>query len=691
MNIESLLSSRDATIAALRFHSLDLRSSAIAQRASESRDDDPDNSDVEDFEFFDSVREREIRQSVRYPYRHLDFGQLQSSAHTCRLCEVLLSALKRPTTWSGRDRPSVKDEWLVHVGLQLYPNSKGPHIILSAQSPESGLSGRIIFANLLVYTCEDDPTTRLGLRPLRLLPWNTRSEASFKTARMWISDCIEEREHHCMTDNIGSQPVCNTVRPQRLIHVSRSSDELLLRLIDGKTINEPYAALSHCWGPGPWTWITRKSNISTRGCGFVGGELPPCVRDACLVALNLDIPHVWIACLCIIQDDEDDWASEAQCMASIYNGSVVTIAASAARSSQDELFNPKSSSSLPHPSTFEAVECTLSSGAKSTLRFVPDDYDTAFRDEVFETTLAQRAWVCQERLSSRRILHYTASQLFWECEHCLLSEDNAHHGVGPWITCESRMAILSLYRFVDLPPNMSTNAVCGKWYKRIVSLYSGCKLTFPDDKLHAISGLAKLIHDKLNVPYLAGHWHAGDRNLLQSLCWQRVGNGSKGSVYRAPSWSWASQDSAVEWMIGDWTEKWCSNLERAAIAHKDAGSSPYGSVSGGEVVITAPLSQHTLYPRGGGVDDENAIPIHGRGDAELDCVDYPSPMSVYALAMDCSIQYLLLAPVEPGSEVMQRIGAGNYHLGHWPLEYSTKRNAFMDKLVNAPLRTVTII
>lgn len=38
-------------------------------------------------------------------------------------------------------------------------------------------------------------------------------------------------------------------------------------------------------------------------------------------------------------------------------------------------------------------------------------------------TLAERAWACQERVLSPRILHYTTDQIFWECRYRFLTKD----------------------------------------------------------------------------------------------------------------------------------------------------------------------------------------------------------------------------------------------------------------------------
>ena len=115
-------------------------------------------------------------------------------------------------------------------------------------------------------------------------------------------------------------------------------------------------------------------------------------------------------------------------------------------------------------------------------------------------------------------------------------------------------------------------------------------------------------------------------------------------------------------------------------------------------MITGHPSQHTVCPRGSAVRiDGDAIVVHlGRG-AILDLANYPGSTKMYALVIGSRyksnrIQYLLSDPVEPGSEVMRCIGFGDYDdRGHWPLEYSTKREAFMSELNDAPLRTVTIV
>jgi hypothetical protein len=82
-----------------------------------------------------------------------------------------------------------------------------------------------------------------------------------------------------------------------------------------------------------------------------------------------------------------------------------------------------------------------------------------------------------------------------------------------------------------------------------VSFFSGRNLTYKKDRLPAISGLAAEVVRVTGDTYLAGIW---ERDLLAGLSW-RIYLGVDASfdvrsvTYRAPSWSWASVDSKVEY------------------------------------------------------------------------------------------------------------------------------------------------
>ncbi|CZS85940.1 unnamed protein product [Fusarium graminearum] len=92
------------------------------------------------------------------------------------------------------------------------------------------------------------------------------------------------------------------------------------------------------------------------------------------------------------------------------------------------------------------------------------------------------------------------------------------------------------------------NKVLYYWYVHLVGGdYSHRSLTYGEDKLVAIGGFAKARDDIESMGYMVGHWGDDDDELVKSLCWKRGGPGQKAAKYRAPSWSWASQDSIVDY------------------------------------------------------------------------------------------------------------------------------------------------
>jgi hypothetical protein len=76
--------------------------------------------------------------------------------------------------------------------------------------------------------------------------------------------------------------------------------------------------------------------------------------------------------------------------------------------------------------------------------------------------------------------------------------------------------------------------------------YSRRKLIYSSDKLVALSALAKATYSNKRVEYFAGIWKD---SVLGGLLWYRSGPGGKARTQGCPSWSWASQDSAVSYAL----------------------------------------------------------------------------------------------------------------------------------------------
>jgi hypothetical protein len=138
---------------------------------------------------------------------------------------------------------------------------------------------------------------------------------------------------------------------------------------------------------------------------------------------------------------------------------------------------------------------------------------------------------------STRVLHYTATELLFECKtsyRCECMPDRKVSTTTPSLISKAASS-------------KKTNAVYEAW-QHIVEKYSTRDLTVPSDKLPAISGIASKIRQATHSEYLAGIWKG---HLASDLLWSasRLKPGSAGcfalKAWRAPSFSWASLDTAI--------------------------------------------------------------------------------------------------------------------------------------------------
>jgi hypothetical protein len=163
---------------------------------------------------------------------------------------------------------------------------------------------------------------------------------------------------------------------------------------------------------------------------------------------------------------------------------------------------------------------------------------------------SSRGWILQERILAPRVIHFGPNQILWECRELAATE------VYPSGIPQSG-ALTDYNLKAKIPQITEANkpfaaTTIMRWWGKIVDKYSNMNLTQPDDKLPALSGIAKemerlLIRTSPNsggVRYLAGLW---DINFLEQLLWRSYRGGTRPAKYRAPSWSWASVDGNVSY------------------------------------------------------------------------------------------------------------------------------------------------
>ncbi|KAI1427701.1 heterokaryon incompatibility protein-domain-containing protein [Xylaria sp. FL1777] len=377
---------------------------------------------------------------------------------------------------------------------------------------------------------------------------NTGSELCFNQARRWLKTCLTD--HLCHVGREGFTPT-------RLLKIETGCQTL--RLVEGPEIpaNVEYSTLSHCWGPVMPHQLTTKTIVAMK-IAVPTSSLGKTFRDAARIALELGIHYIWIDCLCIVQDSDQDWAAESTQMHRIYGNSTCTIAATSASDSNGGCFQ------LRNPNALAAVRLEFKN-------FPPDAPSKLYLtnagvwwDRFEREPLNCRAWVVQERFLSPRVLHYDSDQIAWEC-NCLTACERFPNGMQTLLAPHSRL----FRREIDSSAqNLQEDTIPG-WalsdlWRPIIRTYTSTGITKPSDRLIAIHGVGLRIQEVCGWTYVAGLFmknmpsqlvwtpmHKSHPSMIPSSSPTSIGQTSRPQVAIAPSWSWASLDGPIN-MLPQW-------------------------------------------------------------------------------------------------------------------------------------------
>lgn len=381
-------------------------------------------------------------------------------------------------------------------------------------------------------------------------------------------------------------------------------------LVESQGSHGQYVALSHTWGKTP-RLVTTAENLTDLKLGIAVSFLPKTFQDAIKITRRLKIKYLWIDCLCIIQDAKD-WEREAASMTTVYRDAYITISASASSDSYSGCFPTRSPGSSypslsalslgnesvgsPHPRIDDGVTLTkpLGNPPGNVLRIhlsedwlpgsltpLPQDVRVGYFgrdvDPLASEPLSTRGWTLQERLLSRRVIHFATDRMYFECETELFSECGFKM---PNVTKWSIPQCIAAHQVARPGPREGISFIVGQhvtadgpekhhgWLS-LVEDYSKRKLTDPQDKLTAIAGVARLLAQETGDQYLGGIWRL---HLMEDLAWRvqtheewtelvqldppveiartgaLIGSASRPAGHRAPSWSWASVDAPVKFI-----------------------------------------------------------------------------------------------------------------------------------------------
>jgi hypothetical protein len=365
----------------------------------------------------------------------------------------------------------------------------------------------------------------------------TDSEETVSWAQNVFRNCVESHSNKDPKVPLLPRRVLDLEAP------SLDPSQPVVRLYEPNEDEEGhYATLSHCWG-NTRSIKAEKTSLRKLKEKIEWDELPKTFQDAIRFTRRLGLRYLWIDSLCILQDDTGDWHREAAKMAIIFRNSTITLAATRSPNDQEGFYAPK----LPISSSITGAEVSV-----HRLFSHWDEEDTS--QLILEYPLRTRGWAYQELLLSPRVFHFCERELLFDCQHAIHPICQCSSGVS-----KARPNYLTFHKGTIEVLRSRGLGYHGEdlfkfHYERIhawhstIQDFSALDLSFESDRLPAISGLADEFQVYFKGAYLAGLW---EDTLDCDLQWRvpslTDANG-KGRADRsnAPSWSWASVNSAVD-------------------------------------------------------------------------------------------------------------------------------------------------
>ena len=306
-----------------------------------------------------------------------------------------------------------------------------------------------------------------------------------------------------------------------------------------------------------------KNNVDELRAGIPHHKLSKTFQNAVAFARFIEIPYIWIDSLCIIQDSEEDWQKESALMNQVYTNALFNITANASNDGSGGLFRTRRPSGITpiywsvgndrkvQDLKFEAAsggtqvsdERLSSDATAENVKELPvgiwmvNEVPQIWPEEIFQRPLSKRAWAFQEFMLASRTIHFEAQQILFECNkhkacesHSLgLPEHYVYSAVYDIDTWRVKKPLC--YYFTDVPAPTAYPTAHMNWYL-LASSFNSLSLTFPSDKLPAISGIAQEFQNTIKSRYVAGMWRD---HLLVQLLWGACGRDPRlVASYRIP-------------------------------------------------------------------------------------------------------------------------------------------------------------
>ncbi|KAK0744389.1 heterokaryon incompatibility protein-domain-containing protein [Apiosordaria backusii] len=494
--------------------------------------------------------------------------------------------------------------------------------IISQFVPCSNLSGLRLLVDctlhIAAYSKEKSKfqfAIEVYVQPGVCLPWKNIGQANTVPAAPSTAESvalIRKWLHDCQTSHTSCQDRRTPTLPSRIIKVGESFDDVSLYITkDGE--KGSYIALSHCWG-GKTPLATTRSTLQSHQESIQFDANSKTFAEAVDVTRALGFQYLWIDSVCIVQDDADDWIAEAAKMRDIYSHATLTLAADGAEDTSQGLFGigRLDARISANKTCIVTTQDTNGSSVEVYGRLrstMPSDPNTAPHSSLGSKTskLSTRAWVLQERMLSPCTVHFNDEELVWSCFGQQRCECR-------WIAGASESGHFRrlLLTAGNPSPELERNLLI-EWPK-VVEEFTTKGLTYPKDRLPALSGLATLLQEKTTSRYLAGLW---SEDMAYSLLWiaHHAAASNMGQpiiripvVPYAPSWSWASVIGSIRYIdrhLDQFTHRRSGNDEVKPIINvlqattTPATSNMYGPVTAGFVTVRGQVVSVQFDPLGG--------------------------------------------------------------------------------------------
>ncbi|KAH8744033.1 heterokaryon incompatibility protein-domain-containing protein, partial [Hyaloscypha finlandica] len=457
----------------------------------------------------------------------MSYWEIRSKSRTCPLCAIIIQPVKNLSSLA-----EVSTVYLyIRSGETFSPNST-PRLDNVMEVRVNDIQGEWSSQNysrarFRVYADTGSFASKwLSNSPLA-------SKESPETKRQiadWIRDC-DSNHDECNKGISGEIIGGEAILPTRLVYVGPMLGPHL-SITKGKLGR--YITLSHCWG-GETPYKTTKSNVKDYETGLPLENFPRTFRDAIDFTRDLGISFIWIDSLCIIQDDHKDWVEQSKQMGSIYERAYMTIAATSGVNSSSGLFHDGRPVYVKFPCSPNPLETGYMYFANVSEKPQPEN-------DIELAPLNQRGWVLQERVLSRRILHFASTQVYWECRKHFLCQSKEFiqdmGGLHQWSqlnqmlnTWECTSFAVAEYDLLSdsIPMNVphplnvpehitvsrqgksnpiwdSQHFIFHALWARLIRYFSSRDLTFTSDRENALEGIKERLQTRMGFDYISGHW-----------------------------------------------------------------------------------------------------------------------------------------------------------------------------------------